>query len=55
MEVRIVQASLEILPCEPQGEGFVEGGVALSEGMDASGEFVERCVVVRGEYLALDD
>jgi hypothetical protein len=54
-EVRIVQAPREILAGETPGEGFVEAGVALTEGVESGGEIVQGEAIIGSEDLALDD
>ena len=51
----MLETVCEILPSETPGEGFVERGVALTEGMDSRSELVQRAAVIRSECLALDD
>src|SRR5260370_33165975 len=55
LEQRLTQTSFEILASEAPGERRAKSGVASAEGVKGLSQFLETGVVIRLEYLALNN
>ena len=55
MKLRVAKAAFKILAGEAPGKWLAKRGVAFAEGVKSFGEFLNAAVIIRFEYLALDD